>query len=49
MRKRDEELAKGWVQIVPTLSEDTPGDKQKMDWQNLINNASFMKKGRCNH
>jgi DNA-damage-inducible protein D len=30
MRQRDEELAKGWVQIVPTLSVDTAGGKQKM-------------------
>lgn len=29
MRQRDEELAKGWVQIVPPLSVDTPGGKQK--------------------
>ena len=30
MRQRDEELAKGWVQIVPTLLVDTAGGKQKM-------------------
>jgi len=30
MRQRDEELAKGWVQIVPTLTIDTPGGKQRM-------------------
>jgi prophage antirepressor-like protein len=30
MRKRDEELAKGWVQIVPTLWVETPGGKQRM-------------------
>ena len=30
MRQRDEELAKGWVQIVPILSVDTTGGKQKM-------------------
>ena len=30
MRQRDEELAKGWVQIVPTLAIDTPGGKQRM-------------------
>lgn len=24
MRQRDEELAKGWVQFVPTLAVDTP-------------------------
>ncbi len=30
IRQRDAELAKGWVQIVPTLSVDTAGGKQKM-------------------
>ena len=30
LRQRDEELAKGWVQFVPTLPVDTPGGKQKM-------------------
>jgi DNA-damage-inducible protein D len=30
MRKRDIELAKGWVQIVPTLLVETSGGKQKM-------------------
>ncbi|MDR0866419.1 MAG: Bro-N domain-containing protein [Candidatus Symbiothrix sp.] len=30
MRQRDEELAKGWVQIVPTLAVETAGGKQKM-------------------
>jgi prophage antirepressor-like protein len=30
MRQRDEELSKGWVQIVPTLLVDTAGGKQKM-------------------
>ena len=30
MRSRDLELAKGWVQIVPTLPVDTAGGKQKM-------------------
>lgn len=34
MRQRDEELAKGWVQIVPTLSVDTSGGKQKMGCAN---------------
>jgi DNA-damage-inducible protein D len=34
MRQRDEELAKGWVQIVPTLSVDTAGGKQKMGCAN---------------
>lgn len=31
MRQRDPELAKGWVQIVPTLWVDTEGGKQKMN------------------
>ncbi len=30
MRQRDEELAKGWVQIVPTLLVETAGGKQRM-------------------
>ena len=30
MRQRDAELAKGWVQIVPTLLVDTAGGKQRM-------------------
>ena len=30
MRKRDESLAQGWGQFVPTLSVDTAGGKQKM-------------------
>jgi DNA-damage-inducible protein D len=30
MRQRDKELAKGWVQFVPTLAVDTAGGKQKM-------------------
>jgi hypothetical protein len=34
MRQRDKELAKGWVQIVPTLSVDTSGGKQKMGCTN---------------
>ncbi len=34
MRKRDEELAKGWGQIVPTLVVDTAGGKQKMGCAN---------------
>lgn len=34
MRQRDEELAKGWVQIVPTLVVDTAGGKQKMGCAN---------------
>ncbi len=34
MRQRDTELAKGWVQFVPTLSVATPGGKQKMGCAN---------------
>ncbi len=34
MRKRDVELAKGWVQIVPTLWVETAGGKQKMGCAN---------------
>jgi len=34
MRQRDEELSKGWVQIVPTLAVDTAGGKQKMGCAN---------------
>lgn len=34
MRQRDEELAKGWVQIVPTLWVETAGGKQKMGCAN---------------
>ncbi|MEO8087231.1 MAG: Bro-N domain-containing protein [Bacteroidota bacterium] len=30
IRQRDEALAKGWVQFVPTLSVETTGGKQKM-------------------
>lgn len=30
MKQRDEELAKGWVQIVHTLAVQTPGGKQRM-------------------
>lgn len=30
MRQRDKELAKGWVQFVPTLAVETLGGKQKM-------------------
>ncbi|MEO6902694.1 MAG: Bro-N domain-containing protein [Bacteroidia bacterium] len=33
-RQRDEELAKGWVQFVPTLSVETAGGKQKMGCAN---------------
>ncbi len=35
MKQRDPELAKGWVQIVPTLSVDTPGGKQRMSCANV--------------
>ncbi len=34
MKLRDKELAKGWVQIVPTLWIDTPGGRQKMSCAN---------------
>lgn len=34
MKLRDKELAKGWVQIVPTLLVDTFGGKQKMSCAN---------------
>ena len=34
MRQRDEELAKGWVQFVPTLSVETAGGNQKMGCAN---------------
>ena len=34
MRKRDEELSKGWGQIVPSLLVDTAGGKQKMNCAN---------------
>ena len=34
MRQRDHELAKGWVQIVPTLLVETAGGKQKMGCAN---------------
>ena len=40
MRKRDPELAKGWVQFVPTLWSDTPGGKQKM---NCANSESLLR------
>jgi len=35
MKQRDPELAKGWVQIVPTLSVDTSGGKQRMSCANV--------------
>jgi DNA-damage-inducible protein D len=34
MRQRDKELAKGWVQIVPTLIVETSGGRQKMGCAN---------------
>ena len=34
MRKRDEELSKGWVQIEHPLIIDTAGGKQKMNCVN---------------
>ena len=34
MRQRDEELSKGWVQIVHTLSIETAGGKQRMNCVN---------------
>lgn len=34
MRKRDRELAKGWGQIVPPLSVETPGGKQRTNCAN---------------
>ena len=34
MRNRDEELAKGWGQIVTPLLVDTPGGKQKLNCAN---------------
>ncbi len=34
MKQRDEPLAKGWVQIVHTLTVDTPGGMQKMNCVN---------------
>lgn len=34
MRQRDEELAKGWVQFVPTLWVETSGGKQQMGCAN---------------
>ena len=35
MKLRDTELAKGWVQIVPTLAVPTPGGKQRMNCANI--------------
>ncbi len=34
MKQRDPELAKGWVQIVPTLPVEAAGGKQKMSCAN---------------
>ena len=34
MRQRDEGLAQGWVQFVPTLAVDTKGGMQKMGCAN---------------
>jgi DNA-damage-inducible protein D len=34
MKQRDSELAKGWVQIVPTLEVETAGGPQKMNCAN---------------
>ena len=35
LRQRDKELAKGWVQIVPTLEVETAGGKQRMNCADL--------------
>jgi len=35
MKQRDSELAKGWVQIVPTLVVQTSGGKQRMNCANI--------------
>ena len=35
MKQRDPELAKGWVQFVPTLSVETSGGKQRMSCANV--------------
>lgn len=35
MKQRDAELAKGWVQIVPTLAVPTAGGKQRMSCANV--------------
>jgi hypothetical protein len=35
LRQRDEELSKGWVQFVPTLTVETAGGKQRMNCANL--------------
>ena len=41
MRKRDIELASGWVQIVPTLLVETAEGKQKMGCSNTKLNGQF--------
>ena len=38
MRKRDEELSKGWGQFVTPLSVDTIGGKQKLNCANASGN-----------
>ena len=35
LRQRDEELSKGWVQFVPTLTVETAGGKQRMNCADL--------------
>lgn len=35
MKQRDPELAKGWVQFVPTLAVETAGGNQKMNCANV--------------
>ena len=35
LRQRDEELSKGWVQFVPTLTIETAGGKQRMNCADL--------------
>ncbi|MDP2891355.1 MAG: hypothetical protein Q8P34_20615 [Bacteroidota bacterium] len=37
MRQRDKELAKGWVQFVPTLWQETAGGKQKKGRGKIVN------------
>ena len=50
MRKRDEELGKGWGQIVTPLSVQTAGGKQKTNFANtqgLFRRACFEHAGRA--
>ncbi len=47
MRKRDIELALGWVQIVPTLLVETAGGKQKMGCANTFIDAISISFERC--